>query len=375
MPVDDFAAKMQMPGNVFRADTAKQIGMLGLGSAGLFAALRGVRGLADTWHNTHGAPPMLPTRRQFISVPVPRQKDPQQKRASGPFAAAAAAMLAVKHADGPMDAGTTLAGRALDAVGGLKAPDGANWGALKDTWWNHGARSVTQMPWATWAAPLAIAGGGYLGHKAVDTALGAAKNRETDSELAEARKGYERALMPKHADAPPDPLDVAYDRMKAANALGPLNGALGGYALAATLLAGGAGVSAYNWHKSHSEGKTMDEALRQRRERMFAQGPAPIVAMPQEYDDPELSPPTPARFSVADLRGKLQHALPKAANVAQAADGALQRFEQNKQRLAQQTAAMLGALPDDKSAKPAAPAPPQLPSVAHSIAPGPSPAA
>ncbi len=345
----------------YRVDTLKNIGKLSLGAMGIAGAVRGLRGIVDTYRGAHDEPPKVPLRQQFLSIPVPRQKE-----ANGPYGLAAASIASVKEAAGPLQQAAEVPGlaqKALDFVGGLKR-DGKNWGPLKETVFNSQAQSPVEMPWALPALATGVLGAGYLGYKGVDSALGASKKNETESELNEAKSRYERALMPKAASTEYPALERLCDLIeKQANSLGWLNAPLGAYATAAGALAVGSGVGTYNWAKAHSEDKAVASALKKRREQMFAGGPTPIFAVPEEVD-PEASP----RLGMADLAARLREArsLPKAASMAQAADTAMAKFDQQEKAVAARTAAIFGgekAAP--KPVKPGPPAPPQLPSVVN----------
>lgn len=353
-PASEYAAglqaKMQMPGNQNTVRLARGVGALSLGAFGIMAALRGAHGLADVYRGSHSPPPRLPMRRNVVTVDVPsREKD-----AGGPCVDAARAFARIKRAAGPADVG--LVPKVVDFFGGLKAPGGQNWGVGNDTLWNYAGRGIADKPALFAANALGVIGGGYAGYKLTDMALDKSKDVEQDSELDAAKKRYEAALMPK--SAADDRLGRVYDLLmeKGANMLGPLNLPAGAYMLAATLMAGGGAVAGYNWQQDHDGNKQVQDAMRLRRERLFAGGPPPLYAVPRE------------------VGGRKRHALPapKTANAGQAADGMIGRFERQKQELAARTAAMFGMGRDAKpagSAKPAAPAPPQLPSVASRLNP------
>lgn len=339
---------LAMPGNRFHAESAKQLLGLILGAAGVGAAARGAQGLGDLMSESSTPEPKLPLRRQVVTIPVPERK-------KGPYLKLAEQMLAIeKKADGPAPAPTTLTpppdgltrtmGKVLNYFGGLKAPDETNWGVKPEALWNYSAQNLAEIPAMMWAGIPAIAGAGYLGYKGVDKLLQPAKRMETDSDLERAKREYEAALAGKQASTQP------LDRLAEKRALHPLIAQiLSGYGLAA-LGAGGLGAMAgYNWQRGTAPDKTLEDALRQRRERMFASGPPPIIAIP-----------VPAE--------QHQH---KAANTAVAADTVLKNFEQKRVQQAQQTAQMLGLNQDKKpAAAPAKPVPPQLPSVVTPKAPG-----
>jgi hypothetical protein len=395
----EFQANMQDGGNQFPARTLRNIGMAGVGAFGLLAAIRGLKGLGDVWSGSHAPPPTLPTRQQFLTVPVPRR----EKRA-GPYQQLAAGCAAIQKnaaswAPGP---GEWTAAKVLDTLGLIKNQAGSNWSANKELFMNHAAKTVQDMPWALPTAVAAIGGGAYLGHTLTDSALNAAKSHETDTELEESKRQYEQALRPKAAaahplgdlydhiektaGAPEDPMRAGYllatallepTIEKAAYNIGPLNPLLGMYLTAAGATGLGSGIAAYNWARGHDEQKLVADALKQRRERMFAQGPASLYAVPQEVDpnEPELHPPEPGHFSTEGLRARLQKVLPhkalphKAAAVGGSADATLSRFKAQRQQLAQQTAAFLGVEPKPDKSKPAEPQPQPLPSV---VAPPPA---
>jgi hypothetical protein len=365
VPVDDFAVKMQDPYNVLRAETLRNLGVTARGAAGVGAAVRGAGGLLDLIRGTVGPAPKLPVRQQVVTVPIPRRDEERHKY--GAFQAIAAA--AAKQAEAPLSPGTSLAGRALDAAGGLKAP-GESPGLLRDAFWNFSARTPGAMGWALPAGVAMIGGGLYAGHKLTDMALNYAKGREDDSELDAARRRYEAALRggakTAAAEANPYPgLDRAFDALeKSASWQDLISQATGTYALTAGTLAALAGAGAYNYTRSHAEDKAVNEALQRRREQLFAAGPPPIVAVPEEIEEERPR-------GLAALRHHLgRGALPKVANLAASTNAVMARLQARTQAIRQQTLQALGVQPEPPpDRKPAEVVPPRPPSVMQAPVP------
>jgi hypothetical protein len=364
VPVDDFAIKMQDPYNVLRAETLRNLGVTALGAAGIGAAVRGAGGLMDLIRGTTGAAPKLPVRHQVVTVPIPRRDE--ERRKYGAFQAIAAA---AKRAEAPLAPDLSLPGRALDIVNGLKAP-GESPGLLRDAFWNFSARTPGAMGWAIPTGVAMVGGGLYAGHKLTDMALNYAKGREDDSELDAARRRYEAALRggAKTAAAEVNPypgLDRAFDALeKSASWHDLLSQATGTYALTAGTLAALAGAGAYNYTRSHAEDKAVNEALQRRREQLFAAGPPPIVAVPEEIEEER-------PHGMAALRHHLGLGAPrKVANLAVSTNAVMARLQARTQAIRQQTLQALGVQPEPPpDRKPAEVAPPRPPSVTQSLAP------
>lgn len=379
---DNFADKMRMAGNVNTALIARRIAGLGMGSLGVGAAIAGVGGLMHLATRSFAPPPTLPSRRQRIVVAVP------EKTAAGPYAAAAAAFGAVKAAQPRVPAlselpvGTETVARGLDTLGMLKDPNGANWSLPWDSIMNYGGRALADKPWAIPAATAAIVGGGYLGHKLTSMAVDKARNVEGDSELSTAKQRYESALMPKSAAdatllrvfdrilpdtlAPGDAVKFGYaladallgSEKRAMTGLGPINTLMGAYLAAAGTIGVGSGVAAYNWAKSNSPDSQIEDALRARREQLFAAGPSPIMLVPQPQSQSQRPRPRP------------YPQLAKVGHAGTAASEMLNRMETKKQQMAQQVAAMFSTDKGKATTKPqATPTPVALPSVLNATAP------
>ncbi len=366
--------------NLYQARAGVNLAKLfGLGLAG-GATIAGVSGLKDLWTGTQSPPPKLPLRQQFITVPVrSREKE------AGPLTKAAHAFLMLKQANPPaITPGEYAAGSVLEPF--LPKPgEDPGW---SDTFMNFDADSLSKIPWWVMGAPLALAGGAYLGHKATSSVLGKSKDNETNSELNQAKKRYEQALIPKTANekqgAVVTMLDALYDKLekqasdpltagysaadeilKSANNYGYGNTALGAAGLASLLIAAGSGVGAYNWSRGGDEDNSIDEALRQRREKLYAAGPPPIVAIPVPADKMQKKKIFP-RAGLLGLRDQFQSKDAGAESTPAVASAMLGKFEAQQNELAKKTAIMLGAKePQQEKALP--PAAPQLPSVLNAV--------
>jgi hypothetical protein len=165
-----------------------------------------------------------------------------------------------------------------------------------------------------WEIPVGVAAGGaglMGGWKLVDWLMDKRRKKSMESELEEARGGYQRALQDQYSaammgkGASTDPtLDDVYDRLfdqqhrqehmekladwipkKWQNTAGDIgHGAAGAYMTALLALTGLSGVGAYNWTKSKGKGKAMERALKKRRAMRMA--PQPIMAIPQYQAPP-----------------------------------------------------------------------------------------
>lgn len=367
----DLAGKLGDPRNLIRVQHLRNLGVLGIGALGLGAAFAGARALSGQTGENLSKAPGPPARQDFVPIPLPRSQfqQPDRRRsklAAGPLVAVARAAQAAYHekqGDGPVDPGQLrpgdlTAGKIMDYVGGLKDKLGQNWGPGKQFTFNYGASQPWNQGYMYAAVPAVIGGAGYLGYKGMGALLGPTQKAERESELDRAQKRYMGALMGKTARA--QALDRAYDRFEKRggegnalwDALSPAAGLYG-----AALLGTGAGVGklTYDWLQRHSNQKVMEDALKRRRELLFASSPPAIVAMPVgtgSEDEPE-------RRAI--------RALPKFAGIAGAADEVLGRFDSRRRAIYDQMAAMQGAKPDTpaKPAKPTPPAPPQLPSVVN----------
>jgi hypothetical protein len=190
-----------------------------------------------------------------------------------------------------------------------------------------------------WAGlPLALVGGGMLGHKATDRTLDWVRRREQKGELEAARRRYELALQGKSA---------AIDALRKEADWSRIYGVLGGV----PALLAGLGLSAGAYYGLAAGGnRTPDAVLRkameQRRRRLFSED------QPAELEVPTVGPPgEPA----------------KAAAAGDAARAALGRMEQRRQQQWGQVASAIGLAPPARpapAAKPAAPAPAARPAPA-----------
>jgi len=153
--------------------------------------------------------------------------------------------------------------------------------------------------------PLAVFGpaaGIYGGWKGLDMLLRTRKKQELADELSQARGDYHKSLLDQHHAAQgtvkaaelqaPSPIDELYDAMEK-QAKGYMQGAvdglggLGGAYLTAVLgTALGSGKLTYDWFRSRSQQKRLEEALRQRAQQRWLQRPQTMVAVPVSDADP-----------------------------------------------------------------------------------------
>lgn len=371
---EGFAARFARPENRSMAEVLKNLGVVGAGMFGVGAGVRGLQGLGDLVEGTTGDPPKVPLRRQFIDVPIARRRPREEE---GPLRA-----LAKQALEGPAGAGTTIAGRVLDAFGAFNK----NMGPATKAVVNPMAREWHQHPWAV-PAGLALAGGGLLaGHALADRAIGGAQANEDDSELAEAKRRYEHALGGKLAGAalrcpgcgheaeaeegescpscrlakmaahdPYAGLDRAWDVLEkqASQFLDDLSGPLGaaGTAMGATGLI--SGLMAYKYVRDRDPAKAVDRALKERRERIFADGPPALVAVPREAGE------EPAGVDLGSIRRRIDSfRAPKAAGLppAAVAGRTLAQLGTQAEQTRLRARAALGI--KEETAKPAAPAEP-----------------
>ena len=346
------------PENRLQARTLATLGKWGLGALGVGAALRGVQAIPGMIEGTHGDPPKVPLREQVLEVPVRRLKRPEEeKRALGPLGS-----LAKAAAGGPpMGTGERLAGTVLDKLKLFPEPGKAFASTDPRSWiMNPAGRDLMHHPWAL-PATFGLVGGGFMaGNALADHALDASQANETDSELEHAKRRFEATL--KAAEAPAgekaassDPyaaIDRLYDRWEKAATLQDTVAPYTGFMLGAGGVGAVAGAMlAYHHARERSEDKVMNSALKRRRSELFAQAPPTLLAEPVPADDT----PGPPGMKIRPI---------KAGALAGDAGGLLAKYRSQaaaKQQAFRETMGL--ADPKKPDPKPAAPAPPQLPSV------------
>jgi hypothetical protein len=341
------------PANALQADDVRKILGAALFAGAVGAGGRTLQGLHHFLRRNLAPPPKIPLRQSVIPVPVAVDKE----AAARPLHAVGlrlAAALEKSALEPPARFGSEPGRWTAEHVAhlaGLMRPQGANWGSARNFMTGWGAANMGDKPWVIPAAAAAVGGGLYGGYKLTDWLLDKTRRREQDSELEAAKRRYEAALMgrfDKEAAAGSDPLDeLAASCMEKDAALGTLAGLA---LLGMGTIGLGSGLASYNWARSRSRTKALEEAIRRRQEALFAQSPRPIMAVP-------IPRPRPARE--------------KAGSAAQAADQVLARLRQQRaQQWAswQQTIRGDAGKPEKAPARPAQPVPPRLPSLAGLVA-------
>ena len=169
---------------------------------------------------------------------------------------------------------------------GLKA---ANWKAAS--------------PWWTLPGLVAAGGGGiYGGYKTMDFLMQNKRKADLEAEIAAARDRYHRALIDQYNPANVPSAEQVPTLDKRSELLRDLGKAvdtiqeaaadfgkqadwkdntIGLLATIGGLLAGGAGMASYNWAKSRSTQKLLEDAIKARERERYARRPPEIYAVPQ----------------------------------------------------------------------------------------------
>ena len=377
------------PGNNAQVDAVRNLLGLAGTSLALGAGVRGLSGLGSFFGRNVSGAPKTPQRQTFVRIPVPVKVRSRAERD---------AMLAAAVEAQDKEAGfvklADWAKTIADTAGLLRRP-GQIPNLLQEHLGGWGQTDMSKMPWVYPTATLGALGGGlYGGWKLTDLLLDKTKNMEQESELEAARQEYEKALAGRRkiasAEAKPSPLDELADRYEKRALLSELTGT--GLALAGgTALLSGIGT--YNWARSLSEEKAVEEAVRRRQAQIAEQAPSPIMAIPTPV--PVYNPPRKSHFDQALEHGqqlasqgqqlaghgqrwlmgeggqkwllgqsrKKKKPTVKVANIGQAADQFLSRIKNNQMAVWQRMMTPADAKPA-KPAAPAEPAPPQLPTLA-----------
>jgi hypothetical protein len=352
------------PGNQDQVDALRTVLGLGGGALALGAGVRGLSSLSGFLSRNLGGPARTPQRQSFVRIPVPvKVRTPAERDA---LLAAAEEEKEAGFAKLAEDA-LTWASRNMANAGGLLRHPGQEENLLQSQFGGWGNPGFFQKPWAVPAAAAAIGGGLYGGWKLTDYLLGKTRTAEQESELEEARKEYEGALAGRRklasAAAGPEPLDALADLYEK-QALWPEAKGLGLLLGGGLLL--GSGVGGYNWARSLSAEKAIEEAVKRRQAQIAEQAPSPIMAIPTPV--PVMSP---RRLRLPQLGRRLglhseEDKEEKAANVGQAADEFLNRIKSNQMAVWNRLMTPADAKPKPP-AKPAEPPPPQLPSLVRSL--------
>jgi hypothetical protein len=362
MSIDDLFGRTGLgPNNQAQVDALRTIIGLGLGATALGAGSRAMSGVGNFLGRNLGGPARTPMRQSFVRIPVPvAVRTPAERDA----------MLAATEEKEAEFAKLAFDMRHVaDWMGLLRRP-----GQVANTAQNWlggwGAKSPLDMPWAIPAGVAAVGAGGYGGWKLTDYLLDKTRTAEQESELEEARKGYESALAGRRklasADPKPSSLDVLaslYEK-QAEGWYGPLMG--GALTLGGGLMLG-AGLGGYHWARSTAEDKAVEEAVKRRQAQIAEQAPSPIMAIPMPTP---IMRPKPSIWHRAFGARKEPDEEPakkeKHASVGQAADQFLNRIKANQMAVWNRLMTPTDGKPA-KPEKPAEPSPPQLPSLAGSL--------
>jgi hypothetical protein len=345
------------PRNVMQAEAMRSIINAALLAGAVGIGGRTLQGLGNFAGRNLGQAPKTPLRQSTIPVPVPVDLSPPSPRRGRPRFKAAEALPALPPpAEIHKQPLTWLAQNAANALGTMKGP-GEHMSLPGKALSGWGSRSIADKPWAYPVGAAAIGAGLVGGYKLTDWLLDRARKNEVDSELAEARKQYEAAMMGQYGQKaasvdPVDPVDALYDATeKSAGVVGP---ALGMGLLGMGAIGLGSGMASYNWARGRSRTRALEEAIRRRQEALFAQAPRPIMATPVPYP---VGQPPPLPGDEEDDE--------KYASVAAAADQVLRRFQAQKQRAAQNWQTLINGPPKGASrARPPEPQAPRLPTLA-----------
>ena len=160
------------------------------------------------------------------------------------------------------------------------APDGSDWGGLKDYLLPRDATGIMSAPLATAALP-AVGIGGYLaGHHAVDSAFRGLRQSDDESELEAAKGRYEAALRSQGRakvaeDATPS-LDRLFDLYEKSAGLD--DNYMSTLALAASVPALFMGSYAFSKTRGEDSRRILAKALEQRRRQSFGASTQPFQA-------------------------------------------------------------------------------------------------
>jgi hypothetical protein len=354
-PNTPFTDQQVGPNNVLQAEAMRQILRAGLFAGATGIGIRTAQGIKDYLGRNLGAPPRVPLRQSLLSVPVPVGPPPAPRRPRikrGDAAPPAGGAAPVSFSEHPL---TWAAQHATGALGLLRGRGQGQDTAVGDAFSGWSSPSPLDKPWVYPVGAAAIGGGLYGGYKLTDWLLDKARRRESEGELARARREYEEAMLGQYGQktAGVDPVDALFE--KSAGVIGPALG-LGLLGMGTVGLASGLG--SYHWARSRSKTKALEEAIKRRQEALFGQAPRPIMAVPVAHSLGQA--PMPGEEPEED-----EIALGKVASIAQAADRVLQRFQAQRQRAQQHWQMLINGPPKDSGkAETQEPQPPQLPSLA-----------
>lgn len=250
-----------------RVDLAKQllsVGAAGLGAGAAARALVGLRNLGRPPVQT----PFISPGPSAIPIPVPA---PQVDDVGGEESPEEEANLkfAAGETSGPFESA---------AQGLAQFMPRSSWG-----------REAASIPGTVLTGGAALMGGWKL----TDMLLDNRRKAQLQEELDMAKKEYEGALHGTMGAklASNDKVGVGLDQLfDGLSKEGSVTAkATGAYALAAALMAGGAGVGAYNWTKGRSEAALLAKAQKERARRLWSSNLQPVYAVPEPVEMPNAS--------------------------------------------------------------------------------------
>jgi len=227
----EFARAIQNANAVnIKNDALKEIAMMGVGTLGLGA---GVRGLAGLWQRTR--PQTTDIKRlsgpATLTFPIPEKAEKKKKEL-------------------------------------MKAAD-----------------SKWSLPWYAPSMALVGVGGVAGGWKAIDSMLKKERQHERENELSEAKKRFHDALLTQYQPGSTklgSVLDEIYDKMeKLAGFMDNIKAIPGMYGTYAGLSALMSGALVYDQAVKKQRKKVLEKAVRQRQQRMYNSAPPEILAVPE----------------------------------------------------------------------------------------------
>lgn len=136
-------------------------------------------------------------------------------------------------------------------------------------------------------------GGGW---KLTDWLLQKRRKSQMQTELDDARREYQDALLSGQKQAGADELDAAFDVLEKRGwgVADSVNNALGGYLTAVGLATAGAGYGTYKWTKSRGQGALLNKALEERARQLWSRTQQPVYAVPKPVLIPDEEQPAAA---------------------------------------------------------------------------------
>lgn len=273
-----------------RAMALRRIAQWTLGGLGVGAGLSGLYGLAH-WLGKPKVPEHeLSLSPQEVELTYPgKPKDDEKPRRP------------LRKAAGGGDWADQLAG--AQPAKAPPPPSSAGGGSPAGSLWDW---DMLKQWWALPVGTVGAIGGLYGGHRLVDWLMEKRRKADTAADVDDAKSEYDEAVRGMYAKgaAARDRLDDCFDawEKKAKGGflgmppLSEIGGAGAGmYLTLAALLAGGTGVGMYNYMRSRSKSKTLEDALKQRAQLRALQNPPEMHLRPQE------GPPLEAKEEAEEL--------------------------------------------------------------------------